>query len=114
HMPNINQLGSEAEAPSSNEKASPWGDRLFWRVPVDDESCVSYLVGILRLPDDPEAQENRRRAAQSVSVAVDPNGMADAILTGKTRMRDIPESFNQREMFWVEDYVTEVGQGPIA
>ncbi len=112
HMPNINQLGAETEAPPANEVRSPWGDRLFWRVPVDDENCVSYLVGILRLPSDPEVQERRRRAAESVSVS--PNDMAEDILAGRTRLAEIPETFNQREMFWVEDYVTEVGQGPIA
>ncbi len=112
HMPNINQLGTEAEPTTTNAAASPWGDRLFWRVPIDDTSCVSYLVGILRLRGDPDDQERRRRAAQSVSVS--PNDVAEAILVGKMRLRDVPESFNQREMFWVEDYVTEVGQGSMA
>jgi 5,5'-dehydrodivanillate O-demethylase len=113
HMPNTNQLGAEAPtAHSGSEARSPWGDRMFWRVPVDDTHCVSFLVGILRLPSDPTASQRRRQAAETV--AVSPNDAADAVLAGKIRVEDAPSVFNQRELFWVEDYVTEVGQGPIA
>jgi 5,5'-dehydrodivanillate O-demethylase len=115
HMPNTNQLGSETEAvvpTNSNDARSPWGDRMFFRVPVDDTHCVSYLVGILNLPDDPQVAERRRRAAQAVSVS--PNDAAEAVLAGEFSLEEAPQEFNQREMFWVEDYITEVGQGAIA
>ncbi|MPZ13675.1 MAG: Rieske 2Fe-2S domain-containing protein [Chloroflexi bacterium] len=117
HMPNINQLGQEGRpgAPSNNPQASPWGERLFWRVPVDDEACVSYLVGVLNLQGLPEEErERRRRQASMVTAEVNPNEVADGILTGKLKLSEMHPSLNQRETFWIEDYVTEVGQGPIA
>jgi len=112
HMPNINQLRAEENENPEAQGATPWGDRLFWRVPVDDNRCVSYLVGMLKVPSSPEERERRRRMAESVTVS--PNDAAEDVLAGRIKMSQVPQNFNQREMFWVEDYVTEVGQGPIA
>jgi 5,5'-dehydrodivanillate O-demethylase len=109
HMPNINQLG--IEAPSADEKqqdgASPWGDRLFWRVPIDDEHCTSYVVGIMMAPGG----EGSRRLVEPTNVS--PNDMAEDILGGKLTVEQIPGEYTQRDMFWVEDYVAQVGQGAI-
>lgn len=114
HMPNINQP-RVSELSSESELASPWRERLFWRVPVDDEHCVSYMVGVLNLDGLPEdVRERRRRGAGKVTAETEPNAVAEAVLAGQMHLRDMHPRMNQRETFWVEDYVTEVGQSPIA
>src|SRR5438034_911842 len=54
HMPNINQVRTLDDLPGT----------LFWRVPIDDERCISFPVGVIpptgagagvsrrQLPDD--------------------------------------------------------------
>lgn len=40
--------------------------------------------------------------------------MAEAILAGKMRVEDMDPEFSTYKQFWIEDYVTQVGQGVIA
>jgi len=44
---------------------------------------------------------------------VDPNEMSENILAGKHPVEQLPPEYTQRDMFWVEDYVVQVGQGAI-
>jgi 5,5'-dehydrodivanillate O-demethylase oxygenase subunit len=111
-MPNTNHLGPNA--PGTRP-----GDRLFFRVPVNDESCVSYCVERTYLTGDAAAEyrEQRRQADQESSATS--RDVGDAVLAGKQRLRDIEVRTNQSgtgytDIFWVEDYTTQVGQGPIA
>ena len=91
-----------------------WVDRLFWRVPVDDENSVSFVVDHLPLTGEAaEAYRERRRRAQQ-EPSLDPNRMAEAILAGKSWIADIDPDTSIYKMFWVEDYCVQVGQGPIA
>jgi 5,5'-dehydrodivanillate O-demethylase len=50
HMPDINQTRSQSRVEGSLEDArNVWVDPLFWRVPVDDERSVSFVVDYLPL-----------------------------------------------------------------
>src|SRR4029078_2267098 len=80
---------------------------LFWRVPVDDENCTSYLVGIMNAP----AGDGARRLVETPGVT--PNEMSEDVLHGKLSVEQVPSTYTQRDMFWVEDYVAQVGQGAI-
>lgn len=85
--------------------------RISWRVPIDDEHTVSFSVNLMQLtPEEHDAYRERRRQV----AAVDPPALAEAILAGKTRERDLDHSVPRPALFSVEDYLTQVGQGPIA
>jgi 5,5'-dehydrodivanillate O-demethylase oxygenase subunit len=115
HMPNVNQVRAQVQMEGSLEDAaSLWADRLFWRVPVDDEHCVSFVVELIHLMGEAaEAYQERRRQTQE-AIATSPNEIAAAVLAGRVRLKDLDARLSTYKLFWVEDYVTQVGLGSIA
>jgi 5,5'-dehydrodivanillate O-demethylase len=88
-------------------------DRLFWYVPVDDEHCVTFVVDWVPLTGDSanEYLERSRETQQKMNVS--PNELAESILTGEMRIQDIDPDVSTYFLFWVEDYLSMVGQGAI-
>ena len=115
HMPNINQTRSALRVEGSlKDAATLTADRLFWRLPVDDENCVSFVVDLVSLTGEAaKAYEERRREARE-AVAVSPNAVAQAVLEGKLRLEDVAQELPIYYLFWIEDYVVQVGQGALA
>jgi hypothetical protein len=115
HFPNINQNLTATRVEGSFEDAATLVvNRLFWRVPVNDENSVSFVVDHVPLTGEAAtAYEQRRRHAEE-SQDMSLREIADAILTGKMRMRDIDKDLSLYKLFWIEDYVAQCGQGPIA
>ena len=108
HMPNTNQVQNDG-GPFS-------GDRLFWRVPVTDESCVSFGVELVLVAGE-EADRYRVHQQEMLTKAVlSPNEVGETVLTGDAHLRDVGEGqlTYRGTLFPVEDYVTQVGQGAIA
>ena len=118
HMPNINQVRIQVQIEGTREDAANlWADRLFWRVPVDDQHSVSYASDWIPLTgkaaEDYQKRRQEARAAFS-AVAASHNELATDVLAGKMGIKDIDLSVNMYELFLVEDYAVQVGQGPIA
>jgi 5,5'-dehydrodivanillate O-demethylase len=113
HMPNINQVRSTSRVEGSSQDAARlWVDRLFWRVPVDDERCVSYVIDYLPLfGEEKTAYAERRRAAGGVGAA-EANAAGESVLSGAHRIEDV--DIPAYKMFWIEDYAVQVGQEPIS
>ncbi|HLY67604.1 MAG TPA: hypothetical protein VKU60_18850, partial [Chloroflexota bacterium] len=96
------------------DAANLWVDRLFWRVPVDDENAVSFVVDLVPLTGT-EGEAYRQRRQQAAEEQTAPlQDLAEAVLRGELRVRDMPRDLSMYKMFWIEDYVVQVGQGPIA
>lgn len=115
HMPNINQVRSRARIEGSREDAaSLWCDRLFFRLPVDDEHCVSFVVDYLPLAGDAKtAYLVRRREARDAGLD-SLNDVARSILSGDTRIEDVSPGLTTYKLFWIEDYTVQVGQEPVS
>ncbi len=112
HMPNINQVRSTRIEGSREDARSLAADRFFWRVPVDDENCVNFVVDYIPLtPEEAAAYRKRRQAAGEASPA-ELNAIGEQILAGKLRIEDLPADMSIYKTFWIEDYVTQVGQQP--
>jgi 5,5'-dehydrodivanillate O-demethylase len=112
HVPVANQ-NSEAASLHRGEvdPGRARNKRISWRVPVDDGNSVSLSVNLMQVtPAEYEAYRERRRQV----AAVNPEAVAEAILAGKLREEDIDPSWPRPALFSVEDYVTQVGQGPVA
>jgi 5,5'-dehydrodivanillate O-demethylase len=115
HMPNINQTRSGARVEGTLADAQNlWVDRLFWRVPIDDEHSISFVVDCLQLTGaEADAYRERRRFAQETQTA-SLHEIGDAVLAGRMRLREMDPGLSTYKTFWVEDYATQVGQGPVA
>ena len=112
HMPITNQSRSQARVEGTLEDAAKlWVDRLFWRVPLDDQNCISFVVDRVPLTgEEGEAYRKRRREAEE-SQAAPLNQIAEDILAGKMTLADVDKSLSTYKLFWIEDYVVQVGQG---
>lgn len=115
HMPNANQVRSRARIEGSREDAaSLWCDRLFFRVPVDDDRCISFVIDYMPLTGKAkEAYLTRRREARDVGLGA-LNDVAENVLAGDARIEDIDPDLSAYKLFWIEDYACQVGQEPIS
>ena len=118
HMPNINQVRVQVMIQGSAEDVkSLWADRLFWRVPVDDQHSVSYAADWLPLTGEAakKYQERRQASQESFELVGRSHGeLGDAILQGQMEIKDIDPITNMYQLFLAEDYAVQVGQGTVA
>ena len=114
HMPNINQIraGTRIEG-SIKDPRKMWADRLLIRVPVDDENFVRFVVSLLPLTGEEAEEYLRGRSKVRSGLKVTPGEVADAILAGKMRLEDVDPDLSTYYLFWIEDYVVQVGPGVI-
>jgi hypothetical protein len=114
HMPNINQTRSVTRVEGSMEDArNLWVDRIFWRLPIDDNNSISYVVDCIHLTGQAaEAYKARRKQAQGYGLEAT-NAWSEDILQGRMRIEDVDPELSTYKLFWIEDYATQVGQGPI-
>jgi 5,5'-dehydrodivanillate O-demethylase len=113
HMPNVNQVRARSRIERPGAAPAPiLGDRLFFRVPVDDQNCISFVVDHYPIfGDDAAAYTAQPRGTQDLEAL---NATADAILRSEQRMEDVDSNASTYQMFWMEDYVVQVGQQPIS
>jgi 5,5'-dehydrodivanillate O-demethylase len=113
-MPTNNQLRVKIGMARPDEPgASVWEDRLTWAVPIDDEHSLRFEINLVHLTGEAaEAHRDRFRALQASLRPASEWG--DLILAGKLAIRDLGPEISVYQMFRIEDYVTQVGQGRIA
>ncbi len=115
HMPNVNQVRAQVMMEGTlADAAHMWADRMFWRVPSDDEHSVSFEVELVHLTGPAAEAYRRRRENAGELPASELNAVAEQVLAGKTRIQDAGPDFSTYKLFLVEDYSTQVGQGAIA
>jgi 5,5'-dehydrodivanillate O-demethylase oxygenase subunit len=111
HMPNTMQLRTAVRVPGFEHLAEY---RLVWHMPIDDQECVAFDVNLV--PDLTGEEGERFRAARRALQEDDPQApidFAEAVLAGRARVEDMDSAFGTYKTFWIEDYVTLVGQGAI-
>ena len=119
HMPNINQFiqtDTRLRDPL-NPNAPAAMARLLFRVPIDDESCVSFPIDHVSLTGEVGAaylERRRRLEAAQQAAPQSPEAMGDLVLRSRMRVAEVRErdSANLKTLTSVEDYVAQVGQGP--
>jgi 5,5'-dehydrodivanillate O-demethylase len=95
-----------------------WMDRRLWRVPVDDEHCISFGVDLVHLKGDSAKRyqelHERERLEQARRTAVGPSvvELGEAVLSGKLKITDIKDIENSN-LILIEDYIAQVGQGAV-
>lgn len=122
HMPNINQFitGSDLQLRDpTNPAARGRMGRLLFRVPVDDEHCVSFPIDHVSITGEAgEKYLQRRRGFETAqrAAAEMPEDMAEAVLANRITTADVRERdpANLKTLTSVEDYVAQVGQGALA
>lgn len=85
-------------------------DRLSWKVPLDDETFLNLQANLMRLPMGEEAAIYQRRNAARRGERKGPSyrEVAEAVLRGELTLEEVEDRSN---MNWIQDFVTQVGQG---
>lgn len=120
HMPNVNvffQRDVRLRDPLGPGLPASMG-RLLFRVPVDDEHCVSFPIDHVSLTGEAGAaylQRRRRLEADQLAAPESPEDMGAAVLRARLKVPDVrlKDPANLKTLTSVEDYVAQVGQGPI-
>lgn len=114
YMPNVTRTHSKTRVMGSHDDARAYSvDRLIMYMPVNDENCVTFVVDYLPLTGDvAEAYRRSRQAMDQDTVPLQET--AESILAGRMRIEDIDPGLSMYHTFWIEDYVTQVGQGRYA
>jgi 5,5'-dehydrodivanillate O-demethylase len=119
-LPNLVEVGREAgtietRVPGAERKTAYPNVRLLAYVPISDERCVTFPVDYLEISGS-EAMAYRDQCAEFMSKVdtVKLNSLGESVLTGEIRIEDLDANLSTFEMFWIEDYVTAVGQGTFA
>jgi 5,5'-dehydrodivanillate O-demethylase oxygenase subunit len=111
HMPNTMHLKTAVRVPGFERLAEY---RLIWHMPIDDEQCVAFDVNLVPglTGEEGERFRDARRELQEDDPQA-PIDFAEAVLAGRARVEDMDSAFGTYKTFWIEDYVTLVGQGTI-
>ena len=93
-------------------------DRRLWRVPVDDEHCISFGVNLVHLTGDAAKRyqerrdEERREQASPVHRGPSAAELGRAVLAGKLRLEDV-QDVGIYTLVMAEDFISQTGQGAI-
>jgi 5,5'-dehydrodivanillate O-demethylase len=110
-MPN---MSSWAQPPAYAGETG-WRDMLGWRVPCDDVSHMTFTVTHARVPaDGVKGFLDARQAELDELAKLRPfEEIADDVLAGRMRFRDIPNRGKGADMTRIQDRIIMMGQGAI-
>ncbi len=111
-MPNARQFWAPTRA--KGFEGRDLGDtKMTWTLPVNDRTFVSFDVTHTPLVGEEGRAYERSRLGQQEAEAEDRWDLAEKILAGDMTPEDIPAELSAYTSFAIEDYVTQVGVGPI-
>jgi hypothetical protein len=115
-MPNVFQLRVRTGVVSARgeDEKKVWEDRLIWAVPRDDETSYRFEIDLADVTglEAENLDADRRKQYQRPGDSL--NWYGEQILAGKLSIEDLKHDLSTYEIFRVEDYVVQVGQGKIA
>ena len=111
-MPNVRMLWARSRT-KGFESRGLWDTFLFWLIPINDQSFIAFDITHTPLQGaEAEAYVQSRLAREDD--AKTRFEYAEKVLAGELTLEELPDDMNAYTSFDIEDYVTQVGQGPIA
>jgi 5,5'-dehydrodivanillate O-demethylase len=112
-MPNVRQFFVRTRA-KGFEGSGLWDTKLVWTVPINDSTFASFDVTHTPLVGEQGRTYEASRYAQQEAEAETRWDLAEKILAGEMTLEDLPADMGAYTSFAIEDYVTQVGLGPLA
>ena len=116
YMPNVFQVRVRSGVASAQGEAEKkvWEDRLIWAVPIDDENSYRFEIDLADVSgiEAQTLEASRRKAAERTGDSL--NRYGEEILAGKLAIEELGRDLSTYDIFRIEDYVVQVGQGRIA
>jgi 5,5'-dehydrodivanillate O-demethylase len=113
-MPNARQFWTPTRAKGFEGRKDIGDTKMTWTLPVNDRTFVSFDV-----THTPLVGEEAKRYAQVRFETQEKESntrwdLAEKIMAGEMTPEEIPDELSAYTSFSIEDYATQVGQGPIA
>jgi 5,5'-dehydrodivanillate O-demethylase len=110
-MPNVRLFFQPTRA-RGFEGSGLWDTKATWTVPINDASHAAFDVTNTPV-EGAEAEAYLEARAEQEEEAETRWDLAEKILAGEMTLEDLPDDMGAYTSFTIEDYVTQVGQGPI-
>jgi 5,5'-dehydrodivanillate O-demethylase len=117
-MPNAGYGRRTSTSPEAGDGVggfeNAWRSALTWRVPVDDEHFVSFMVNMTHLSpaDAVRYRDLARQVEERRQSLVPAEALGEAVLRGEFRIEDVHDrDLDSGRLFNLQDYVSQVGQG---
>lgn len=111
-MPNI-RLWFQRTRAKGFEGREIWETKCVWTVPVNDHKMAAFDVTLTPLTGEEARVYAQSRKNQQESEAETRWDLAEKVLAGEMTLEELPDDMGAYTSFTIEDYVTQVGQGPI-
>ena len=111
-MPNTRQFWIRTRA-KGFEGRDLWDTKAVWTVPVNDHVFASFDVTHTPLEGEEGRQYAESRYEQQEREAETRWDLAEKILAGEMTLEELPDDMGAYTSFAIEDYVTQVGMGPL-
>jgi 5,5'-dehydrodivanillate O-demethylase len=111
-MPNV-RLWFQRTRAKGYEGQDIWETKIVWTVPINDRKHQSFDVTLTPLTGEAGRAYEQSRKRQQESEAETRWDLAEKILAGEMTVEDLPQDMGAYTSFTIEDYVTQVGQGPL-
>jgi 5,5'-dehydrodivanillate O-demethylase len=112
-MPNARQFWARTRA-KGFEGRKLLDAKMTWTLPVNDATFVSFDVTHTPVFGEEAQAYAASRYAQQEAEAEVRWDLALKVMAGDMRLEDLPDEMSAYTSFAIEDYVTQVGTGPIA
>jgi len=112
-MPNARQFWARTRA-KGFEGRNLLDTKMTWTLPVNDRTFVSFDVTHTPLTGAEGEAYAASRYVQQEAEAETRWDLAQKVMAGDMRLEDLPDEMSAYTSFGIEDYVTQVGTGPIA
>ncbi len=112
-MPNIRLFFGRTRA-KGFENRDLWDTKVVWMVPVHDQKFAAFDVTHTPLEGAEADAYAEARYSQQEAEAEFRWDLAAKIMDGEMTLDDLPEDMGAYTSFAIEDYVTQVGMGPLA
>jgi 5,5'-dehydrodivanillate O-demethylase len=111
-MPNTRQFWIRTRA-KGFEGQDLWDTKAVWTVPINDSTFVSFDVTHTPLEGATAKAYADSRYEQQEKEAETRWDLAEKILGGEMTLEELPDDMGAYTSFAIEDYVTQVGMGPL-
>ncbi len=112
-MPNVYQFGVRTRA-KGFEGRNLWDTKITWTVPVNDCAFAAFDVTHTPLSAADAKVYAASRTEQQDTEFDQRWDIGDKILAGDITIEEIPDELSAYASFAIEDYATQVSQGPLA
>jgi 5,5'-dehydrodivanillate O-demethylase len=111
-MPNARMLFQRTRA-RGFEGRELWDTKVVWTVPVNDTAHAAFDVTHTPVEGDEAIAYEKSRTEQQEAEAEIRWDLAEKVLAGEMTLEDLPDDIGGYTSFTIEDYCTQVGQGPV-